>query len=140
MVTNLLRMEKSDKAYSALQYNGRLFRIENNDLGIWKLYGGAYRGDEFDMFEVEALDYDRHRPAGYIIQGTGNFAGKSLKEIACVTIQPGHSLIVSPISSPRAKEKGFDKNRAVVLSGYVKSIEQIPEIKNLDDIFKSLRN
>jgi hypothetical protein len=84
-------------------------------------------GRDFDVFVLESCPQSPlARDAGHKVEGIGNYAGRSLREVA-QPIENGHSLIVSPISSSRAKQHGIGVGETAYLSGIVEKIEEVPD-------------
>jgi len=130
-MASLITIKKGDSRYKALCQDGRLYRKEKDKIAEWKLYGGAVIGRDFDVFALESCPQSPlARDIGHQVEGIGKYACKCLKDIA-QPIVIGHTLIVSPVSSPRATELDIEAGTTAYLSGVVEKIENVPDTKNI---------
>lgn len=127
----IVTVAKGDTTYKALCRGDGLFRREGDDIGEWHLYGGARYGVDFEGYVEESFPGSPFaRMDVHGVEGIGEHRGKSLRDIAQKPLQIGHSLIASPVNSPRAKTLGINQGETAYLSGVVVKIEEVEDAKD----------
>lgn len=124
-------LNQGSAQYPAVIQGDKLYRKEGDEIGEWSYHGGAVANRDFAVFAQESCPQSPFaRTIGHQIEGIGRYAGKGLKEVA-QRLEVGHTLIVSSLGSPRAREHNIAIGETACLSGVVASMREVPDTPNL---------